>query len=251
MLRSPKLSEEIVQKKKVHRLESLPSKELNPEETIINEDVPESCTEEPCEESKPNSEEQEIEKENDDMIAVLSDGKLVWEAPTPKVKYQPPAEEPRPKSFPKTANYLQNMRTNLNKAQGRMDELHEQIEQFGTRVSSGRMPSTANSETTFHMNNNKRYHVSKSGNNNSVKAYKKWAENIQAEPEEKPQSKYDTASWDFFWKHSYYRAKEETIRPELLPLTAVLEELRGIHGQGKINLKYFSKKIEFGFRWGG
>jgi len=66
------------------------------------------------------------------------------------------------------------------------------------------------------------------------KSYKKFTERTEALEEENNPKKVVTqssAGWDFFWKNSYFRAKEEDIRPELEPVLEILEELRTMHGQ--------------------
>lgn len=192
----------------------------------------------------------EVEKstageEEGDMIAVLSDGKLVWEAQPPKKQHH--VEEcvetqTRPSSNAVSGTHLHSLRHNLNQVQGRMNDLHTEIEQLGSRVASRRSQAATNG--TFHMNNNKRYHMSKTGTNagSGVKAYRKWSESAQAAQEKEeeearsaPPPRQDAAGWDFFWKNSYFRSKEETLRPELQPLAVVLEELRTMHSKGKTN----------------
>ena len=128
---------------------------------------------------------------------------------------------------PKSANdYLANLRLNFKHIDEKMKKLNGSIEQFEKKLTTksnyaaramtenalNEAKATGNrkvlNDKEFVMNSNKRYHVSNRNPDNGEKAYKKWAN--KETPNNTTDKQYSReGGWDFFWKNTYFRTKED------------------------------------------
>lgn len=122
-------------------------------------------------------------------------------------------------------NYLENLRENFKHIDEKMKKLNGSIENFEKKLTKGNhavkamtdnaineAKATGNrkvlNDKEFVMNSNKRYHVSNKNAESGEKAYKKWANKETANDAADKQYSRE-GGWDFFWKNTYFRTKED------------------------------------------
>ena len=135
------------------------------------------------------------------------------------------AAESKPKPY-NPNDYLENLRQNFKHIDEKMKKLNGSIENFEKKLTTkgnhavkaitenaiNEAKVTGNrkvlNDKEFVMNSNKRYHVSNKNAESGEKAYKKWA---NKETKENVSDKQYTreGGWDFFWKNTYFRTKED------------------------------------------